>query len=76
MSANIQIPLWKRVLDIFFILLVLPLVFPVALLIGVLIMLVSPGPILFRQERVGLLGRRFMCLKFRTMFVRRGDRHA
>ena len=54
----------------FLILLVLPLILPMAVLIGVLIMLVSPGPILFRQERVGLLGRRFMCLKFRTMFVR------
>jgi lipopolysaccharide/colanic/teichoic acid biosynthesis glycosyltransferase len=54
----------------FLILLVLPLILPLAVLIGVLIALVSPGPILFRQERVGLLGRRFMCLKFRTMFVR------
>ena len=69
-GSDIQIPRWKRVLDIFLILLVLPLVFPVAVFIGVLIMLVSPGPILFRQERVGLRGRRFMCLKFRTMFVR------
>jgi exopolysaccharide production protein ExoY len=68
--ASIQIPRWKRILDVFMILLVLPLVLPMAMFIGVLIMLVSPGPILFRQERVGLLGRRFMCLKFRTMFVR------
>lgn len=51
------------------ILLMLPLVAPVALVIGVIIALVSPGPILFRQERVGLMRRRFMCLKFRTMVV-------
>ena len=51
------------------ILLMLPLVLPVAVVIGVAIAVVSPGPILFRQERVGLTGRRFMCLKFRTMFV-------
>lgn len=69
-GSDIQIPRWKRVLDIFLILLVLPLVLPMAVFIGVVIMLVSPGPILFRQERVGFMGRRFMCLKFRTMFVR------
>ncbi|HEY1787173.1 MAG TPA: sugar transferase [Verrucomicrobiae bacterium] len=69
-SGTIQIPRWKRVLDVLLILLVLPLVLPLAVLIGIFIMLVSPGSILFRQERVGLLGQRFMCLKFRTMFVR------
>ena len=31
--------------------------------------LVSPGPVFFRQERVGFLGRRFKLLKFRTMRV-------
>lgn len=35
--------------------------------IGAAIKLLSPGPALFRQERVGFRGRRFMCLKFRTM---------
>jgi exopolysaccharide production protein ExoY len=69
-ASSIQIPRWKRILDVFLILLALPLVLPMAVFISILIMLVSPGPILFRQERVGLLGRRFMCLKFRTMFVR------
>lgn len=29
----------------------------------------SRGPILFRQERIGLFGRPFVCLKFRTMYV-------
>ena len=63
------VPQWKRALDVAFILLMLPVVAPVAAVIGVVIALVSPGPILFRQERVGLTGRRFMCLKFRTMRV-------
>ncbi|HVV71791.1 MAG TPA: sugar transferase [Verrucomicrobiae bacterium] len=36
-------------------------------LIALLIKLDSPGPVFFRQERVGWLGRRFLCLKFRTM---------
>jgi len=69
MNGHSEIPRWKRVLDILFILLVLPAVLPLAALIFVVIRLVSAGPVLFRQERVGHLGRPFMCLKFRTMFV-------
>jgi lipopolysaccharide/colanic/teichoic acid biosynthesis glycosyltransferase len=44
---------------------------PGALFIGALLALVvrvgSPGPVLFRQRRVGFLGREFTCYKFRTM---------
>jgi len=61
-------PLWKRLLDISFILLAMPLLLPLVLLIAVIIRMVSKGPILFQQERVGYLGGKFMCLKFRTMF--------
>lgn len=39
------------------------------LLIAVLIRRGSTGPALFKQERVGLDGRAFMCWKFRTMYV-------
>jgi exopolysaccharide production protein ExoY len=46
----------------------LPLILPLAVVIGVVIRLVSTGPILFKQERVGYRGGRFLCLKFRTMF--------
>jgi lipopolysaccharide/colanic/teichoic acid biosynthesis glycosyltransferase len=60
---------WKRALDIFLILLALPFLIPLALFIALLIRSVSTGPVLFRQERIGYLGRRFMCFKFRTMFV-------
>jgi lipopolysaccharide/colanic/teichoic acid biosynthesis glycosyltransferase len=42
---------------------------PLALAIAALIRIVSPGPVLFKQERVGLRGSRFMCFKFRTMVV-------
>jgi len=66
---KIGIPYWKRVLDIGLILLILPLLIPLAVLIGITIRMVSAGPVLFQQERVGFLGRKFMCLKFRTMFV-------
>lgn len=68
-SRDIRVPTWKRVLDVAVILMILPLLLPLVAIIGVVIVVVSPGPILFRQERVGLGGRRFMCLKFRTMFV-------
>ena len=36
-------------------------------LVGLLIKLTSPGPVLFRQRRTGRNGRDFWCLKFRTM---------
>lgn len=68
-SKAVYVPRWKRILDVTFILLVMPIILPLAIVIGVVIALSSPGPVLFRQERVGLCGRRFMCLKFRTMFV-------
>jgi len=42
---------------------------PVMIGIGIWIRRDSPGPAIFRQERVGLHGRRFMLLKFRTMVM-------
>src|SRR5581483_11970086 len=63
------IPGWKRALDITLVLLALPILLPVMGSIAILIWVVSEGPILFRQERVGLFGSRFMCFKFRTMHV-------
>ncbi|GEM_PF-221794 len=59
----------KRVLDIVAAALGLLLLLPLFLLLGVLIKLDSPGPVFFRQERVGLHGRRFRLFKFRTMTV-------
>ncbi len=59
----------KRVLDVSVTLVLLTLLLPVIAVITVLIRLDSPGPALFRQERVGLRGRRFVLLKFRTMRV-------
>ena len=61
------VPTWKRILDVTVSLVALVLLTPVLLLLALSIKLVSPGPILFRQERVGLKGSRFMCLKFRSM---------
>jgi exopolysaccharide production protein ExoY len=61
------VPPWKRILDVTCILFTLALWLPVVLLIALWIKIVSPGPIFFRQERVGYRGNRFMILKFRTM---------
>jgi lipopolysaccharide/colanic/teichoic acid biosynthesis glycosyltransferase len=63
------VPNWKRGLDIGMVILALPLLIPLALVLAVLIRLVSKGPVLFKQERVGRGGQKFLCYKFRTMFV-------
>src|ERR1700723_3650658 len=47
---------------------------PVLAVVALLIRLDSRGPILFRQERMGLGGRVFWCLKFRTMVPDAGQR--
>ncbi|MGD1084757.1 MAG: sugar transferase [Verrucomicrobiota bacterium] len=67
--ARSRVPSWKRALDIICVLLASVLWVPVWLLIGLFIKIVSPGPVLFKQERVGHMGTRFRCLKFRTMAV-------
>ncbi|HXF52640.1 MAG TPA: sugar transferase [Hyphomicrobiaceae bacterium] len=61
------VPFWKRALDISCLLLMTPLLLPLLAFIAITIKAGSKGPLLFRQERVGLHGRRFTLLKFRTM---------
>ena len=59
----------RRSLDILVSAGVLLLALPVMLLAAVAIKLDSPGPVFYRQERVGRGGRGFMLLKFRSMVV-------
>jgi exopolysaccharide biosynthesis polyprenyl glycosylphosphotransferase len=65
----------KRAMDLVLAAGLLCVLAPLLLLIAVLIRLDSPGPILFRQTRLGLYGRPFDILKFRSMSVlENGDR--
>jgi lipopolysaccharide/colanic/teichoic acid biosynthesis glycosyltransferase len=57
----------QRAFDLILAMVGLVLAAPLMLLIAVAIRLTSRGPVLFRQPRVGLRGRLFICLKFRTM---------
>jgi len=57
----------KRVVDVIGSLIGLVAASPVLAAIAVSVKLDSPGPVLFRQERVGFGGRAFRMLKFRTM---------
>lgn len=63
------LPLWKRGLDLALILALLPALVLLGSIITALIKLGSPGPVFFRQRRVGFRGREFVCFKFRTMRV-------
>ena len=60
----------KRLFDLFFSGLGLLALGPLLLLIALAVKLDSPGPVFFRQERVGRHGRVFRIHKFRTMSVR------
>jgi exopolysaccharide biosynthesis polyprenyl glycosylphosphotransferase len=59
----------KMVLEISASFVILFMSSPVLLLISLLIKLTSKGPIVFKQERVGLRGRKFYIYKFRTMVI-------
>ncbi len=66
-------PTWqlvsKRAIDIFASLFALIILSPVYLFTALMVKLSSPGPILFKQKRIGLHGKPFYILKFRSMFT-------
>jgi len=59
----------KTMGDIYFSIIAVILLLPVFLTIALIIKFGSKGPIFFRQERIGLRGRKFKLFKFRTMVV-------
>jgi exopolysaccharide biosynthesis polyprenyl glycosylphosphotransferase len=60
---------FKRTFDIFFSLTALVLLSPVFFLLAVLVKSTSPGPVLFKQKRIGESNREFFIYKFRTMVL-------
>lgn len=61
--------IFKRLFDIVFSAMVLVVTLPLWALIAIAIRLESPGPVIFRQLRIGQHGRRFVIYKFRSMYV-------
>jgi exopolysaccharide biosynthesis polyprenyl glycosylphosphotransferase len=59
----------KRILDVTGSFVGLLLFSPLFLIISVLIKLTSEGPVFFKQKRVGLFGKSFTFLKFRSMYI-------
>lgn len=59
----------KRLIDLAAVLCLAPFALPIGLAVAIAIRLESPGPALFRQVRVGLFGKPFTMLKFRSMGV-------
>ena len=58
---------WKRAFDVAAIVLLSPFILLVAALVALIVLIDSGRPIFFWQERVGLRGKKFMMVKFRTM---------
>jgi len=63
----IRLPRARRAFDVICVVLLGPLLLLPALLVALLVLLDSPGGVIYRAPRVGHRGRRFEMLKFRTM---------
>jgi len=61
--------LLKRILDLTVVAFSLSMIVPIAFMTALAIRLDSPGPIIFRQTRVGRNGAPFTCYKFRSMYI-------
>ena len=73
-SLNATERFLKRLIDIFGSLCGIIVFSPLMLLTALLIKIDSPGPVIFKQERVGMNGRRFFMYKFRSMCVDAEDK--
>ncbi|WP_426350490.1 undecaprenyl-phosphate glucose phosphotransferase [Alloiococcus sp. CFN-8] len=70
---NILNSIIKRALDIIFSLTAIILTSPIMAITALLIKLTSPGPVIFKQIRVGLNNKSFTMYKFRSMKLQRDD---
>ena len=61
----------KRIVDIIGSVILVVLLSPLLLIISIMVKLTSPGPLIFKQERVGLHNRHFSMYKFRSMEVQK-----
>lgn len=59
----------KRFLDFTIALMALLVLWPVLLVVAIIIKITSPGPVIFKQKRIGLDGKVFEIYKFRSMVV-------
>ena len=66
----------KRIFDISLSILLIILFFPLMLVIGIFIVLDTPGGIIYKQKRIGYEGKIFEMYKFRSMFANRAEQGA
>ena len=65
--SDLRTAVVKRTFDIVFSIIVLLICFPFLILIALITILTSKGPIFYRSERIGLWGKPFYMFKFRSM---------
>lgn len=70
-SFSLRYAVLKRTIDIVFSSILIILLFPVMLAVAIAVIVTSPGPIFFTQERLGRFGVPFRIIKFRSMHSRK-----
>ncbi len=73
-SKDLGFDLFKRTIDIFGSFFLLVIFSPIILITSIVVKQTSPGPIFFRQKRVGQNSRQFWMYKFRSMYVGDNDK--
>jgi lipopolysaccharide/colanic/teichoic acid biosynthesis glycosyltransferase len=67
-TNGVHYRLGKRLLDIITVCVFLPYLVPLFLIVALIVRLSSPGPLLYRQRRIGRFGSEFTLWKFRSMY--------
>src|SRR5262245_52504426 len=65
----VTLPRWKTFIDLAMVTLLAPVWLPAMTFVALWVAITSPGPIFYRQLRIGFKGLRFILIKFRTMKV-------